>query len=129
MKIAVVGAGKLGMRVTNALLGGDHAVTVIDKNEQTLQKLGTQMDVMTVTADGKDISVLRDIHISSFDFLLASTDSDEKNIIIASFAKKMGCSHDKTYTRIFSVSQHRVRDLLQYVLFPTNAPRRLSLSS
>jgi K+ transport systems, NAD-binding component len=93
MKIAVVGAGKLGMRVTNALLGGDHAVTVIDKNEQTLQKLGTQMDVMTVTADGKDISVLRDIHISSFDFLLASTDSDEKNIIIASFAKKMGCSH------------------------------------
>ena len=93
MKIAIVGAGKLGMKVTQALLGGDHSVTVIDKNEKVLQKLASQMDVMTIPANGKQISVLKNIHISSFDFLLASTESDEKNIVIASFAKKMGCSH------------------------------------
>ncbi|MEE3362409.1 MAG: Trk system potassium transporter TrkA [Anaerovoracaceae bacterium] len=93
MKIVVAGAGKLGMRITNALLGGDHSVTVIDMNEQVLQRLGSQMDVMTVTANAKEISVLRDIHISSFDFMIATTASDEENIIIASFAKKMGCSH------------------------------------
>ena len=33
MKIAVVGAGKLGMKVVNALVGGNHSITVIDKNE------------------------------------------------------------------------------------------------
>lgn len=93
MKIAIVGAGKLGMKVTQALLGGDHSVTVIDENEKVLQKLASQMDVMTIPANGKQISVLKNIHISSFDFLLASTESDEKNIVIASFAKKMGCSH------------------------------------
>ncbi len=38
MKIAIVGAGKLGMKVTQALLGGDHSVTVIDKNEKVLQR-------------------------------------------------------------------------------------------
>lgn len=92
MKIAIVGAGKLGTRVANALLGGDHSVAVIDKNEATLQKLSTQMDVMTVCANGKEISVLKEMHISSFDFLLAATDRDEKNIVIASFAKKLGCS-------------------------------------
>jgi len=92
MKIAIVGAGKLGHKVADALLGGDHSVTVIDKNEQTLQKLQSQMDIMTVAANAKQISVLKDLHISSYDFLLAATDRDEKNIVIASFAKKLGCS-------------------------------------
>jgi trk system potassium uptake protein TrkA len=50
------------------------------------------MDIMTVAANAKQISVLKDLHISSYDFLLAATDRDEKNIVIASFAKKLGCS-------------------------------------
>ncbi|MGI6721729.1 MAG: Trk system potassium transporter TrkA [Anaerovoracaceae bacterium] len=92
MKIAIVGAGKLGTKVADALLGGNHSVTVIDKDEETLQKLAARMDVMTIASNGKQVSVMKDIHISSFDFLLASTDSDEKNIVIACFAKKLGCT-------------------------------------
>ena len=30
MKIAIVGAGRLGLKVTNALTGGDHSITIID---------------------------------------------------------------------------------------------------
>ena len=30
MKIVIVGAGKLGVNVAKALLGGDHSVTIID---------------------------------------------------------------------------------------------------
>ena len=39
MKIAIVGAGKLGIKVANALLGGDHSITIIDKNEDVLNKI------------------------------------------------------------------------------------------
>ena len=92
MKIAIVGAGKLGLQVAYALLEGNHSVTVIDKNAETLQKISSQLDVMTVAANGKDISVLKRIHIASFDYLIATTDRDEKNIVISSFAKKLGCS-------------------------------------
>ncbi len=91
MKIAIAGAGKLGMKVAEALLGGDHSVTVIDKDEEILAKLSSQMDIMTVNANAKQKSVLEDINISSYDYLLATTDKDEKNILIASIAKKMGC--------------------------------------
>ena len=92
MKVAIVGAGKLGVKVATALLGGDHYITVIDKNEAVLNRISQQMDVMTVAGNGKNIKLLENCGINSFDFLLASTDSDEKNIIIASFAKKLGCS-------------------------------------
>lgn len=91
MKIAIVGAGKLGFKLAEALLGGDHAVTVIDTNDNSLNKIISQMDVMTVNADGRETRVLESIGISGYDFLIACTNSDEKNIIIAAFAKKLGC--------------------------------------
>ena len=50
MKVAIAGAGKLGHKIADALIGGDHDVTIIDKNEEKLQKLSSQLDVMTVTA-------------------------------------------------------------------------------
>lgn len=92
MKVAIVGAGKLGIKVANALLEGDHEITVIDISEAVLSKISQQMDVMTVNASGKNIRSLKQCRIDKFDFLLASTDSDEDNMLIASFAKKLGCS-------------------------------------
>ncbi len=91
MNIAIVGAGKLGKKLAYALLSGNHSVTVIDKNEKQLQKMALQMDIMTVVADGKEISVLKEIHISSYDYLIATTSNDELNMTIAAFAKKLGC--------------------------------------
>ena len=53
MKVVIVGAGKLGLKVANTLLGGDHDVTIIDTNEDILQKISSQMDVMTINANAK----------------------------------------------------------------------------
>ena len=92
MNVAIVGAGKLGLKVISALLGGDHSITVIDKDEEILNKISQQMDVMVIKKNGKSISLLKECGIDFFDFLLAATDRDEKNIVIASFAKKLGCS-------------------------------------
>lgn len=92
MKVAIVGAGKLGMKVMSALMGGDHSITIIDKNEAVVSRISQQYDVMPVVGDAKQISLLRKNNIETFDFLISCTDSDEKNIVIAAFAKKMGCS-------------------------------------
>lgn len=91
MKVAIVGAGKLGYRVAAALLGGDYAITIIDKNENVLNKLSQQLDVLTINADARDINVLKSAGVDTFNYLLAVTDNDETNILIAAFAKKLGC--------------------------------------
>ncbi|MEG2200129.1 MAG: NAD-binding protein, partial [Anaerovorax sp.] len=92
MKIAIAGAGKLGVKIAEALLGGDYSVTLIDKNEALLQKLSSQLDIMTVVGNAKQLIVLEDIDIASYDYFLATTNSDEKNMIMCAFAKKLGCS-------------------------------------
>ncbi|MCI7302350.1 Trk system potassium transporter TrkA [Ihubacter massiliensis] len=92
MKIAIVGAGKLGLKVTEALLGGDHSVTIIDQDESVLQKLSSHLDVMTVNANAKETKILKNLGISTYDYLIAVTESDETNIVIAAFAKKLGCA-------------------------------------
>lgn len=91
MNIAIVGAGKMGKKIASALLEGDHSITVIDIDEKKLQTLGLQMDIMTIVGNAKEVSVLKDLHVSSFDYLLTMTDNDELNIIVAAFAKKLGC--------------------------------------
>ena len=93
MKIAIVGAGKLGVKLVSALSGGEHSITVFDINSEKLNKVSQQYDVLTVSDNAKQISVLKDNQIDFFDFLIACTDSDEQNIIIASFAKKLGCKY------------------------------------
>ena len=93
MNVAIVGAGKLGYKVAEALIGGDYSITIIDRNDAVLQKLSQQLDVMTINDDARQISVLKAISIGSFEYLLAATGDDESNIVIASFAKKLGCKH------------------------------------
>lgn len=98
MKIAIVGAGKLGTWIAESLVGGDHSVTIIDKEESLLTKLDSYIDVMTIAGNGKQISLLQEIDIHTYDYLISTTDRDEKNIVICSLAKSLGCS--KTIARV-----------------------------
>ena len=91
MKIAIVGAGKLGLKVIENLINGGNSVTVIDKDEMLLSRLSSHLDVMTIPGNAKETSFLENNDIGSYDFLVATTDKDEKNICIAAFAKKIGC--------------------------------------
>ena len=91
MKVAILGDGKIGIRITEALLDGDYEITLVDTNEDKLNSLAQQYDILTVTGDAKTIELLKQ-KIESYDFLFSTTTSDDTNILAASFAKALGCS-------------------------------------
>ena len=93
MKIIILGAGKLGLRLVEALLDGDYDVTLVDNNEEKLSRLAQQYDVMTVAGDAKTVETLREVSAGDADFLLSATTSDDTNILAASFAKALGCRY------------------------------------
>ena len=93
MRIIILGAGKLGLRLVEALLDGDYDVTLVDNNEEKLSRLAQQYDVMTVAGDAKTVELLREVNVDEADFLLSATTSDDTNILAASFAKALGCRY------------------------------------
>ncbi|MDR2486780.1 MAG: Trk system potassium transporter TrkA [Clostridiales Family XIII bacterium] len=111
MKIAIVGAGKLGLRIAELLMGGDHSVTIIDKSEETINRYAQNLDVMSVVGNGKEITLLSDLGIDTYDYLIATTDRDEKNIVITSIAKALGVS--KVIARIRDPEHLAQRDFLK----------------
>jgi len=111
MKIAIAGAGKLGLRITDVLMGGDHAITLIDKDEELIKRLSNSLDVATVAGNAKEVLLLEEIGIRDFDCFIASTDRDEKNIVIASLVKRFGVP--KIIARIRDPEHDNQYDLLK----------------
>jgi trk system potassium uptake protein TrkA len=71
-------------------MGADHSITLIDKDEALLQRLSGTMDITTVAGNAKEVSLLREVGIGTYDVFITTTDRDEKNIVIGATAKKLG---------------------------------------
>lgn len=111
MKIVIVGAGKLGLKVASSLISPDNYITLIDINPAVIQKANNEMDLMAVTGNGLKFDVLNEIKINEHDFLLALTDDDEKNLVISSIAKGLGCKH--TIARLRDPDYSQQLDLIK----------------
>ena len=94
----IVGAGKLGYKLAEAMILEEIDVTLIDDNAKVIERVNQQLDVLTVVDSGINISMLKDLNINSFDLLIATTENDATNAVICAFAKKLGCM--KTIARI-----------------------------
>ena len=69
VKVAIFGAGQLGVRIVSALVDGNYDITLVDINEKKLFQLAQQLDVFTVTGDVKSLEMLKSIDIGRFDFV------------------------------------------------------------
>lgn len=93
MKVMIIGAGKLGTKLAEALLNGEIQITVMDKNPEVLSNIKDRLDVLTINANGTVKRVLEELKIGSYDMTIAVTSDDNTNIIISSIAKKLGCKY------------------------------------
>ena len=80
MKIVIAGAGKVGFELARALSAG-HDVSIIDKNEQALERLGDLIDIYPVVGDIENPLTYRTLLDRQVDLFIAVTDSDEANIL------------------------------------------------
>ena len=90
MKIIIVGCGKVGANVAEQLLKEGHDITVIDNDPHVIDNITNNLDLNGVIGDGVSCLVLGDAGVKETDLLIATTDSDERNILCCMFAKKLG---------------------------------------
>ncbi len=93
MKIIIVGCGKVGLTLTEQLNNEGHDITVIDKDGSKLRSITDNIDVMGVEGNGAIYQVQMEAGIRETDLMIATTNSDELNMLCCLIAKKAGNCH------------------------------------
>jgi trk system potassium uptake protein TrkA len=83
MKAVVVGGGLVGSTLAEKLSRDGHDVMVVEQDQELIADLNEKLDVQTINGNGATIPVLMSAGIESADLLLATTDSDEANMVVA----------------------------------------------
>ncbi len=89
MKIIIIGCGRMGSGLAQALNLRGHTVTVIDKDPDAFGQLGPAFHGKTVVGIGFDRDVLLRAGIERADGLAAVTASDEANVVSARLASQV----------------------------------------
>ena len=90
MNIIIVGCGKVGVSILSSLVAEGHDVTAVDSSAEVIEELTNVYDVMGVCGNGVDYETLEEAQVEQAELFVASTKSDELNMLSCFLAKKMG---------------------------------------
>ena len=81
MKTIICGAGDVGYSIADKLSRENFEVTVIDEDENKLNKVSETLDVKTINGIPSMPSVLENAGANDCEILIAVTKSDETNMV------------------------------------------------
>ena len=90
MRVVIVGGGKVGSYLAGQLIGGGHAVTVIEEDARLAERLAESNGGIVINGDGTDIETLRSAKVDRVDWLLAVTGRDEINLVACELSTTLG---------------------------------------
>lgn len=88
MHIVVVGCGRVGSTVAQELDSGGHEVVVIDRRPDAFRRLGPDFGGRTIVGVGFDRDVLTSAGLGPGSGVLAVTNGDNTNILVARVARE-----------------------------------------
>ncbi|HET8985322.1 MAG TPA: Trk system potassium transporter TrkA [Trueperaceae bacterium] len=99
LNVAIVGGGNVGFMVAEALAYDRAYVTIIEQDEERCEKLAQWLPhALVLRGDGTDIELLQQERIEDADVMVAVTDDDGNNLLIALISKQLGIP--KVVTRV-----------------------------
>ncbi len=88
MNVIVLGAGDFGVEVAETFVQKGHNVTVLDKDPLRIDYITDNIDVFSIKGYGLNAEELEKAEINKADVFIATTASDESNILSSYLAKK-----------------------------------------
>ena len=93
MQIVIVGLGKVGRALTEQLTAEGHDIVAIDCDAGRTEDIMNVYDVRGVAGNGACYDVQQEAFETGADLLIATTSSDEINMLACLVAKKIGTRH------------------------------------
>lgn len=86
MRIIILGSGQVGFTVANNLAHENTDITVVDKDQESIDKIRERLDVAVICGNASHPDVLESAGIRQADMIIAVTDSDETNMMACQVA-------------------------------------------
>lgn len=93
MRIVVVGDGKVGRTLAQNLSNEGHEIVIIDNDKQVIDEAVNTLDIVGVYGNGASYRVQTEAGVDKADLMIATTNSDEVNMLCCLIAKKLGAKH------------------------------------
>lgn len=96
MYIVIVGAGRIGQRLTEIALKDkkqSNNVIVIDKNQERCEEIARKYDAVAINADATQEETLEESEVKKADAVVATIRDDAVNLMVVSLAKNKGVNH------------------------------------
>lgn len=111
MKIVIIGAGKVGKKISDQLVMENHDIIVIDNDASRLNTVNNNHDIMCIQGNGTLSEVQLEAGIDSADVMIATMPNDELNMLCCLIAKKLGAKH--CIARVRNPEYYRQLDLIK----------------
>ena len=98
MNVVIIGNGKMGSTLCDLLVEEGHDITVVDIKPAALKKVIDRQDIMCVEGNGATVAVQEEAGVKKAGLVIASTPSDELNMLCCLIAKKLGAK--RTISRV-----------------------------
>ena len=88
MRVAIAGAGNVGLFLANDLASAGHEVQLIEESPDVVARSHADDGVEWLVADACEVSSLRQAGLERCDVVVAATGDDEDNLVISLLAKQ-----------------------------------------
>lgn len=88
MKVVILGCGRSGASLALQLASMNHSVTVIDRNPESLRRLGKTYPCRIILGNGLDLDTLEKAEVKGCDVFFAMTRGDNTNLMAAQIVKR-----------------------------------------
>ena len=87
MRVAIAGAGAVGVYISNDLVSAGHEVLLIEQDPEVKERATTAEGVEWFVGDACEVASLREAGLERCDVIVAATGDDEDNLVVSLLAK------------------------------------------
>lgn len=85
----IIGCGRLGANLANTLSNEGEDVLIMDTDKDAFRRLAPNFGGLSVVASGTDLQKLKDAKIENASAVVAVTNDDNTNIMVAQIAREL----------------------------------------
>ena len=88
MYIIIMGGGRVGLALANLLIEDGYDITLIENDEYLCADVAAELDALVICGSGTSSKLLEEANIEDADYFIATTGSDESNLLSCILVKK-----------------------------------------